>query len=347
VNDDVQYCRAVLPDVSRTFALGIELLRDPLRDEIGIAYAICRVLDTVEDTVSLPADARANWLDRIGEDLADPAAAAARAAEVARLFVDPSLAGPDHALCRNADRVFRAFHGLRPPARGAMLPSIAEMGEGMAATVRRERDGAVLQLDTLADLERYCYYVAGTVGNLLTELFALDRPSIDDATAARLRARAVPFGLGLQVTNIVKNVTDDMSRGVAYLPRTLFDRAGVDLATIVERPDDPRGREVVGGLIAHALLWFDEAIEYTLALPAGERDLRLFCGLPLAFALRTLGLVVRSNGAFREASLKISRTEVHAIHARLDRSLADEGALRRLYAEERARVAAGVPPVRT
>lgn len=347
MNEDLRYCRQALPDVSRTFALGIELLRDPLRDEVGVAYLICRILDTIEDTTDLPANDRADLLRRCATDIADPDRWPERAAEIERMFSDPALDGPDHALCREASRVLRVFHGFRPGARTAIAPSVAEMADGMAATVLRERDGEVLQLESLADLERYCYYVAGTVGHLLTNLFALDRAAIDDAVADRLRDREVAFGLGLQVTNIVKNVTEDIERGMAYLPRSLFERTGIELATLIERPDDPRGREVVGGLIEHALGWLDEALEYTLTLPTSERDLRLFCGLPLAFAVRTLGLAARGDGVFSERALKISRTEVRAIHGRLRAALDDESAIRRLYDEERERVASRLAKARS
>ncbi len=55
LDEKVRYCRETLHGVSRTFALGIELLKMPLRDEIGIAYLVCRILDTIEDTTDLPA----------------------------------------------------------------------------------------------------------------------------------------------------------------------------------------------------------------------------------------------------------------------------------------------------
>ena len=347
MHHDVQYCRDALPGVSRTFALGIELLGDPLRDEIAIAYLICRVLDTVEDTTTLAADIRADVLDHAALEFVESDRHEACALRIERLFADPTLDGADHALCRNARTVLRAFHALRPGARNAMRRSLREMGDGMAATVRRERDGTVLQLETFGDLERYCYYVAGTVGHLLTNLFVLDRPSIAPEIETRLCARAVAFGLGLQVTNIIKNVTDDIARGVAYVPRVLFERAGIELETLADAPGDPRGRAVVAGLVQHALGWLDDALEYTLTLPARERDLRMFCGLPLAFALRTLARAVATDEVFSEETLKIGRLEVRAIHARMDQVVADDDAIRRLYHEEKGRILDRLPRVRT
>mgnify|MGYP000571954385 CR=1 FL=1 len=65
-------------------------------------------------------------------------------------------------------------------------------------------------LSAIPDLERYCYYVAGTVGHLLTDLF-VDSIGEDPegAIAIAMRDHAEGFATGLQLTNILKDVTDD------------------------------------------------------------------------------------------------------------------------------------------
>ncbi len=332
------YCRGVLPQVSRTFALGIELLHEPLRDEIGVAYLICRILDTIEDTTSIAAEQRASMLDAVATGFLDPLAWPESARGVQAMFDDESLTGADHELCRNSSRVLAAFHAFRPGARSAMGDSITEMARGMAETVRRERRGDGLRLMDEEDLKRYCYYVAGTVGNLLTNEWALDRPSVTPAVKQQLEQHAVSFGLGLQVTNIIKGVTDDMQRGVAYVPHKLFHAAGIDLQTLLDNPADPRGREVIAGLADMTLLWLDEALEYTLAVPAGERDIRMFCALPLVFAVRTLARALQTTDVFSETILKITRDEVTQIHAEVEACIHDDHALRNIHHRERQAV---------
>lgn len=337
---DKQYCRTVLPAVSRTFALGIELLREPLRDEIGVAYLICRILDTIEDTTSLPAVNRADLLERWAVSFNEPHNWSMLAGEVENMFADKAaLSGADHELCRNTTTMLRAFHGFRAGARVAQQNSIVEMAQGMAETVRRELRCEGLHLQDEEDMRRYCYYVAGTVGKLLCNEWALDRPqTITPTVKAALDERAVSFGLGLQVTNILKGVTDDISRGVAYVPRKLFERAGIDLQTLLDNPADPRGREVVAGLAEMTLLWLDEALEYTVTIPASERDIRLFCALPLTFAVRTLARSLKTTDVFSENVLKISRDEVKRIHAEIDAAVDRDAALREIHHRERAEV---------
>jgi farnesyl-diphosphate farnesyltransferase len=343
LDNKVRYCRKALQGVSRTFALGIELLKEPLRDEIGIAYLVCRILDTIEDSTDLPAESRITMLLQAEREIFDPGLFTGCAAAIEQMFAQPALQGADHDLCRNSATVLAALHELRPEARVAMAPSVREMARGMAETVRRELRGEGLHLETMEDLERYCYYVAGTVGHLLTSLYALDRTSITPGIEAELRRHEVAFGLGLQVTNIIKGVTDDIDRGVSYLPLCLFRQAGITIETLLSRPDDPRGREVVAGLASWTLDKLDEALEYTLALPVTEKDLRLFCGLPLAFAVRTLSLALKSSAVFSEKVLKISRLEVAAIHRKMESILDDNDRIRELYRQERALVPVSRP----
>lgn len=332
------YCREVLPSVSRTFALGIELLNDPLRDEIGVAYLICRILDTIEDTTDLPAAERAELLNRCATGLVDTDRWRRICKDIEEMFGRDGLSGRDHELCRNATRVLHTFHEFREGAREAQRVSIREMAEGMAETVRREERGEGLRLDDEEDLKRYCYYVAGTVGKLLCNQWALDRESITPEVKSRLDERAVSFGLGLQVTNIIKGVTDDIERGVAYVPHKLFQAAGIDLQTLIDDPTDPRGREVVAGLAEMTLLWLDEALEYTVTIPAVERDIRLFCALPLVFAVRTLARALKTTEVFSEKVLKITRDEVKEIHAEVEAAVDDNEALRRIHNRERESV---------
>ena len=341
------YCREALPAVSRTFALGIELLREPLRDEIGVAYLICRILDTIEDTTDLPAKKRAALLDRCATELVDESAWRDCCRDIEAMFSGNGHQGSDHELCRNATTVLATFHEFRPGAREAQQVSIREMAEGMAETVRREERGEGLRLDDEEDLKRYCYYVAGTVGKLLCNEWALDRESITPEIKAALDERAINFGLGLQVTNIIKGVTDDIGRGVAYVPNKLFQAAGIDLQTLIDDPTDPRGREVVAGLADMTLLWLDEALEYTVTIPASERDIRLFCALPLVFAVRTLARALMTTEVFSEEVLKITREEVKAIHAEVDAAVADNEALRNIHNRERKAVVEQINAART
>ena len=327
----IAYCRRILPRVSRTFALGIELLREPLRDITAVAYLICRILDTVEDTTDIPASRRADLLERAGRELFDPELRRECCRAIGEASPEETFSGDEPDLCRRAEEVLAVYHRFSPEVREAIRGPAALMASGMAGTVRREEGTGGLRLATVGELEEYCFYVAGTVGIMLTALFSLNRPSITGEIEERLGPAGIDFGLGLQLTNIIKGVTDDISRGVSYLPRTLLEEAGVTLGELIADPSDPRGRPVVESLVRLALGRLDRGLDYTLAIPAGEKDLRLFCALPLFFAVETLGLVSGGEKVFGREPLKISREEVGVIHRRLEEAAGDDDTLRREY----------------
>ncbi len=83
---------------------------------------------------------------------------------------------------------------------------------------------------TVEELRDYCYSVAGIVGEMLTELYLLDRAELA-ASAEELRNRAAAFGEGLQLVNILKDAPRDAEEGRVYLPR------GVDLRTVLDLTD--------------------------------------------------------------------------------------------------------------
>src|SRR5690606_7417098 len=112
--------------------------------------------------------------------------------------------------------VLRQFHALPEPQQAAIRPWVQEMCDGMASFTHqhaRARPDRLEALSDVGDLDRYCYYVAGTVGHLLTELFRLHHHRVTDRHYQKLNTLSTSFGLGLQLTNIIKDVADDRQRG--------------------------------------------------------------------------------------------------------------------------------------
>lgn len=304
------WCRAILPRVSRTFALCIALLPEPLRRRVLVAYLLCRVADTIEDHPRLAPDAKRRWLAawRAALDEGGPEPG------LERLFAAP--ADDDQRLGRDAALVLAEFRAFPPQARAAIRPWVQEMCDGMAGFAARGGDGGLQALEDLDELDRYCWFVAGTVGHLLTELFRLHSPRIDAARHARLRALATDFGLGLQLTNIIKDVADDRRRGWCFVPRAACAEAGLSPEALLDARHAAAARAVMERLIAKAAAHLDRALEYCLALPRADAGIRVFCLTPLFFAARTLAAARRDPRLLDPAhKVKIARAEVYRLTA--------------------------------
>jgi farnesyl-diphosphate farnesyltransferase len=292
---------------SRTFALTIPLLPEPISTEVGVAYLLFRIIDTFEDATRWPADRRRAALEEFIGLLDDapldaPQIGNAAAAATERWLADPPV---EHAgylqLLGAAPRVLDWCQRLAPAARQQMRRDVTRSAEGMIAFIGRTDGQGVLQLETLADLRAYCFVVAGIVGEMLTELFLLGQPQLAGAAAA-LRERAVCFGEALQLVNILKDARPDADAGRVYLPRQ------VELAEVF--------------MLARSDLRV--AVEYTELLRAAgaDRGLVAFNALNTSLAIATLRLL-RDRGF----GAKLTRLQVTGLLAQVMRAVETGGPL--------------------
>jgi farnesyl-diphosphate farnesyltransferase len=233
-DEGVTEIESLLQKTSRTFALTIPLLPEPTRGEVGIAYLLFRIIDTFEDAVLWPPALRIEALKQFTGLLDRPAAESRALAESWTREPPLAHAGYQELLARTP-QVLERYAALRPAARAILRTHVARSASGMASFVQRIAAGGILQLETVADLRAYCYAVAGIVGEMLTELFLLERPPLG-RVAGDLRARAAEFGEGLQLVNILKDARPDAVEGRTFLPRQaplaeVFALARKDLAS--------------------------------------------------------------------------------------------------------------------
>src|SRR6185437_14015478 len=189
-----------------------------------------------------------------------------------------------------------------------------------------------------SDLDSYCYYVAGIVGETLTELFCAYSPAIMRHYAA-LYELAPSFGQGLQMTNILKDVWEDRSRGACWLPQEVFSRYGVDLAQLSPERSDERFHAGMLELIGVAHRHLRNALAFTLLIPAEEAGIRLFCLWALGLAALTLRRIQTTPGFTAGAQVKVSRSAVMMTRTLTSLSVRNDGVLQQLF----ERAARGLP----
>lgn len=331
---DLAYQRGVLPDVSRTFALTIPELPPELELAVGNAYLLCRIADTIEDDPGLDAALRKSLHDELIAVLAEDRCADSFAAR-ARAHLSEGSSAQDRTLMEDAPRVVAIHRRLSEIQRSAIRTCVIKMCRGMPEYEHAER---VRGLADVEELDRYCYHVAGVVGELLTELFCEHSEAIE-AQRQSLHALSASFGQGLQMTNIIKDVWDDHARGYCWLPRDLFAAAGYDLDRLA--PDHDRARFRIGmeQLIAIAHGHLHNAMRYTLMIPKAETGIRRFCLWAIGLALLTLRKVRAHPDYVSPQDVKVSRRSVAAVVMATRLSVRSDKLLRMLFRY----AAAGLP----
>ncbi len=193
----------------------------------------------------------------------------------------------------------------------------------------------------LTDLDEYCYYVAGVVGEMLTELFCEYSPQIARNRTA-MQGLAVSFAEGLQMTNILKDVWEDRSRGACWLPQEVFSRHGVDLSHLSAEHHDPRFAAGMRELVAVAHGHLRNALDYTLLIPADEIGIRRFCLWAIGLAVLTLRKINQNPKFTAGAQVKVSRKAVAMTRILTDLTGRSDWMLRGLFAS----AARGLPLTR-
>lgn len=319
----LELCQHYLLKVSRTFALNIGFLKHDAYTATLCGYLFCRIIDTIEDSTVLSApqkiDLLQEWnnffgLDNYHESLSN------WQNKIRQITQSPLTENLfESELIQDANHVFSIFATLPEPFRQSLIPWVKEMADGMTLFQRRFHQNAdiVFQLEDLGDLEKYCYYVAGTVGEFLKEIMFHSIPGLTPRQKEALSAHAVPFGLGLQLTNILKDIQVDAGRNWCYIPKTLLTLSSTNTGPLFT--DTESQIQVYRPIIDRARLHLNKALEYCLALPRFEKNFRLFCLIPLKLAIQTLNQLESDIAHTLAPKTKINRRQVAATlwHSRL------------------------------
>jgi farnesyl-diphosphate farnesyltransferase len=333
-SDDLAYQRGILPGVSRTFALTIPVLPDALAVVVTNAYLLCRIADTIEDDPGLPSDQKSQFHARFVAVVNGTQAAEEFARDLAPLLSDRVLPA-EHDLVRNTAAVVRVTHTCSPEERAALTRCVAIMCRGMPEF---QRSKSLRGLEDLDELAEYCYYVAGVVGEMCTELFCLHCPELEPKREVMLRL-SVSFGQGLQMTNILKDIWDDRPAGACWLPRSVFANGTLDLEQLEEWHLQPAFRDGLDELLGIGHAHLRNALEYTCLIPKREAGIRRFCLWAIGLAVLTLRKIHR-NPQFRSGNeVKVSRRTVKATVLTTNLTLMSNRALRMMF----ARAADGLP----
>lgn len=304
-----QFCQEILPQVSRTFALSIRFLPGNLGKAVLCGYLLCRIADTVEDDPDASVQMKSRLLDEFMLCFDDPA----RANSYPRLAKGVHGESSHLQLVQNTDLVFSLYRSLTPQSQKTLRHWVFEMVEGMKKFVILYPEG--LRIKSLEEYKEYCYYVAGTVGFLLTDLWYEHSPSVDEELYLSLRQTCAEFGEALQTVNILKDIAwDAAEENAIYIPQDALIKSGSSHQTLLDPAFLEQNHEAIQSLVKLAWSDLEDATKYLEAIPKAAIPIRMFCILPLIFAYATLRDITKSKAMLKlGGNVKITRSEVKSL----------------------------------
>ncbi|MEJ2559439.1 MAG: squalene/phytoene synthase family protein [Anaerolineae bacterium] len=290
-----EYLSTLMDMVSRSFAVVVACLEEPLDYSMATAYLICRVVDNIEDCEQPPAWQHERFAEFL-QLLNEPGLATDILSRWGR-EAWPGLSDDERRMMDLPDGagLWHIYALLPASTRDTIARWVTAMVEGMQQITDPGqaqvwvRHHGVQVLNDEAGYNRYCYYVAGTVGHLASEL-VINHYQITGPEADRLLKNCEACGRGLQKTNIVKDFVEDLDRGICYLPDTWMREVDFSPLSLSGAPAGWK-QDVLNNVLEE----LRDSTDYVLALPdtaVGYRLASLMCLLP---AYQTLLLAAQNH----------------------------------------------------
>ena len=212
---------------------------------------------------------------------------------------------------------------MKPGYQKVIKEITNKMGNGMADYINDENFN-LNGVQTVRDYDRYCYYVAGLVGDGLTQLFVLAgfaSPSLLETVRAKGGSYAddaddknalssskfslyESMGLFLQKTNIIRDYAEDLSDGRSFWPKEIWSQYATNLTDFQKPEETTKGVYCVNHLVLNALEHVRDVLSYLSSI--SEQSCFQFCAIPQVMAIATLALVF-NNPQMLHKNVKIRK----------------------------------------
>ena len=192
------------------------------------------------------------------------------------------------------------------------------MGAGMADYAHKAATTGLISVETVADYNLYCHYVAGLVGEGLTRLIAASDKELNWLSSQMELANSM--GLMLQKTNIIRDFREDADEARFFWPREVWGsekygkacgRSGFKEPRELHQPgNEQQALWVLNAMIADALAHATDCLDYLRLLR--RQGVFNFCAIPQTMAIATLHLVFNNPDVFLK-NIKIRKAEAASV----------------------------------
>jgi farnesyl-diphosphate farnesyltransferase len=326
--DSVRQLRgSTLRSVSRTFYLSIRILPKRLRDPVALAYLLARASDTVADTTELSAELRAEKLRVLargvqGEALGDAIV------DLSASFVPLQKDESERALIESLQDCLDWLEQSDVTDREEIRAVLENINRGQLLDLERFRDrDKVIAIETAANLDEYTYLVAGSAGEFWTRLCFRHLRNFATRSESEMLDLGKRYGMGLQLTNILRDTGADLRAGRCYFPNEELAAARMEPSQIMREPE--RFLPIYRKWREKAERGVEAGIQYSRAVR--NRRVRAATVLPALIGARTLALLRDAGATALHRKIKVPRRDVRSIVLSLITSLASQSQIDAMF----------------
>lgn len=283
---------------------------------MGLAYLFARAADTIADTDQIDISKRQHCLDILKAQFETPGRSPQDLISIHNALNFDKTIEADIILLTRLHECFALFQTLPKDDQNKINTLMLTLINGMKMDITifpPPSSSQITALPTLETLDLYTYHVAGCVGEFWTNLSTAHIPSLHQWDIEKMSARGIRFGKGLQLTNILKDISSDLRKGRCYIPNSLLQQYKLSPKDLLTRDGFRASRPILNDLINLAIDHLEAGWEYTLEIPRNCIRLRLGCLWPILLAIKTLRHTANSIDEYDpNITPKITKREVYA-----------------------------------
>jgi farnesyl-diphosphate farnesyltransferase len=309
-----------LRPVSRSFYLSIRFLPSRLREPIALAYLLARATDTVADTTRIPGAVRMEALRTLSDSIRGKASREIVTDHLAS-FVSLQENAAERTLLESAPECLEWLQQIGKADRDDIRTVLEKITQGQTLDLQRfDNPAETRTLQTAADLDEYTYLVAGCVGEFWTRLCFRHLRDFASLSQDEMLALGRRYGMGLQLTNVLRDAGADLRAGRCYFPEDELGAVQLTATQILSEPD--RFQPIYQRWMQKAQDGLERGMQYSRAIR--NRRVRGATVLPALIGARTVALLREAGVSARQCTIKVPRSEVRAMMLSLAIHLASQ-----------------------
>ena len=304
---NMKRCWEFLDLTSRSFSAVIKQLEGDFARVICLFYLVLRGLDTVEDDMSIELNEKCSVLESFHERLSQPG----------WNYSGNGSREKDRQLLVEFDKVIEEIMMLDERYRIPITRICKCMGYGMAHYAREAAaSSSNYAVDSMADFDLYCHYVAGLVGEGLSALFSASGK--ERADLGKMLTLSNSMGLMLQKTNIMRDFREDLEDGRLFWPKEIWGKYTNDPKQFYQEMEtDPvvkqKALNALSEMVLDALVHAVDCLDYLSLLK--NQSIFNFCAIPQVMAIATLEVCFMNPDVLKK-NVKIRKSlAVYVRHA--------------------------------
>ncbi|KAF2476695.1 farnesyl-diphosphate farnesyltransferase [Lindgomyces ingoldianus] len=286
-------CFFFLDKTSRSFSAVIKELHPELLVPVCLFYLVLRGLDTIEDDMTLPLEKKEPILRNFQDILEQDGWTC-------------NENGPnekDRQLLVEFNVVVEEFKKIKPAYRTIIKDITKRMGNGMADYANNAEHNTN-GVNTIADYELYCHYVAGLVGEGLTRLFV--EGGLANAALLKRPELMESMGQFLQQVNIIRDIKEDLDDKRRFWPKQIWSKYVNNFEDLFKPENKQLALSASSEMILTALSRADDCLYYLAGIK--EQSVFNFCAIPQSMAIATLEICFQNHDIFKK-NVKITKGE--------------------------------------